>query len=302
MTTTTGMAGAEARTGSQLLDYSFMGMVLKHWRRLLLLGMLGAVIAVAASLLVQKTYRVSVLVTMAEGDKMRLPSGLSGGGLGDLAALAGLAPPGGEDRSEAMAILQSDAFLGHFINSHELAPVLHWRRWDPATGDWKGGLFGKRPTLRASIREFRKHALTLNEDRKTGLVKVELVWGDKENAAALCNALVEDLNETMRRRRIRDAETRIVALQEQLALNATMEVRAALFSLLQQDLKMVTLAKTRKDFALMVLDPAQDPDEYDRAAPLRFIWLFVGGALGVVLGGMMIFFRDLLAAQRQRHE
>jgi uncharacterized protein involved in exopolysaccharide biosynthesis len=283
--------GAE---GSPLIS-----MLLKRWRLLFALGALFGVLGVAASFLVSKTYRVNTLVTVAEGDKLRLPSALSSSGLGDLAALAGLAPPAGEERSEALAILQSDFFLGRFIDSHKLAPQLYPRRWNEAAKQWKDGWLTSAPTRKETVRKFRKRALRVDEDRKTGLITVGLIWTAPQNADTVANSLIADLNETMRMRRIRESEARIAALQEQLDSTATTEVRTALFSLLQQELKVMTIARTRKDFALIVLDPAQKPDEYDRVGPQRFIWLFIGGFIGVALAALLAFLSDVRSARKQ---
>lgn len=291
-------AGAVA-DGDTVISGWLIGSLLERWRLLMVLGGIFGVLGVAASFLVDKTYRVNTLVTMAEGDKLKLPSALSSSGLGDLAALAGLAPPAGEDRSESLAILQSDLFLGRFIETHKLTPQLFSRRWDIAKGDWKGGMLGAPPTRKEAVRKFRKSALRIDEERKTGLITVGLIWAAPDSAADIANSMVADLNEMMRTRRIHDSQARVAALQEQLDTTATTEVRTALFSLLQQDLKTITIAKTRKDFALIVLDPAQKPDEYDRVGPQRFVWLFVGGVCGGLIGVLIVLVGRLRAA-RQR--
>lgn len=275
-----------------------IGSLLERWRLMFCLGLVFGALGVAASFLVDKTYRVTTLVTMAEGDKLKLPSALSSSGLGDLAALAGLAPPAGEDRSEALAILQSDLFLGRFIETHKLTPELFPRRWDSAAAAWKGGLLGSPPTRKEAVRKFRKKALKLEEERKTGLITIGVVWAVPASAADIANALVSDVNEMIRARRIHDSQTRVAALQEQLDTTVTTEVRTALFSLLQQELRTITIAKTRKDFALIVLDPAQSPDEYDRVGPQRFVWLFAGGVCGGIIGTLIVLFGRLRSARR----
>lgn len=257
----------------------------RRWKLCMLLGFLGALAGAMLSLPIAKTYRASALVTMAPGDSVTTPSSLSVSALGGLAALAGLPPVPGSDRSEALAVLQSDTFLTYFIQKHDLLPDLYpdsiYRRW----------LTPGQPSVKDAVRRFRQHALEIQDDRRTGLISISLVWPAQDQAHIVANAMVRDVNNILRERKIAESEARVAAIQNQLESTSAVAVRTALLSLLEQELKLGTLARTREDFALVVLDPAQPADEHDRVAPQRFVWAAGGAAVTGLLLLALLHFR-----------
>jgi hypothetical protein len=252
---------------------------LRRWRWLLVAGFVGGFAGGMASTAVPKSYRASTLVTMAEGDSVQVPSALSLSALGGLAALAGLPSPPGENRSQALAVLQSASFAMAFIRTNNLASEMF-----AEDSTWFGQWFSRKERSdKDAVRQFQRDVLEIVENQRTGLVTISLVWPNRDRVHEITNTLISQLNDLLRTRRVQKSEVRIAALQTQLDRTHAVAVRAALLSLLEQELKVGTVASTQQDFALVVLDPAQPADEEDRAGPQRLLWALSGSIVASAL-------------------
>jgi uncharacterized protein involved in exopolysaccharide biosynthesis len=235
-----------------------------------------ALSSVAYALLATEWYRSDVL--LAPTDTRSTQS--LGGQLGGLAALAGVTTSGA-DNAEPLAVLKSREFIRTFIEEYELMPVLFADQWDSSRGAWFLRNYEEAPDTREAVKYFQEDILKVQEDRDTGLVNVAVQWKDPELAAEWAATLVQRLNDRLRARALREAETNVAYLQAELGATSVVTLQQSIGRLLESELQKLMLARGSEEFAFKVLDPAEVPQEPVR--PRRALIII----LGTILGGML---------------
>jgi len=259
-----------------------------QWRRIFLAALSVTVVGVIAyAFLATPQYRGQVTMMPRESE-------MAGGGLQGLlsqfsgiASMAGLAL-GSVDGQEAIASLKSRALFTRFANEQNLLPILFHEQWDTASGRWRAGL--KRiPTMDDAWAMFDKGIRRVNEDTKTRVITLEITWKDRQQAAFWANELVRLANEDLRQRALLETSASIASLQEQLARTDAVELRLSISKLLEAQLNRSVVAKSRREYALNVIDPAVVSDARRFVSPRRFLLLVISVPLGVLVGVGAVF-------------
>jgi len=256
------------------------------------------------------TFTITLLVAIAtffmtpkyESEVLMAPvSSGSGGGLsslaakyGGLASMAGIDLPGGKGgdmTAEALAVLQSKAFLADFIQSHHLKPVLFYKNWDETHHRWKNEesvitslkdslksffdvkpptpitypgqeqLAPGEPSTMEAVEYFQKEIMSVSTDKKTNMVTLKITWIDPVQARDWANELVTILNNKLREQTIEDAEKTIDYLKKQLETVNLVELKQVIYSLIEEKVKNITLAKVQSEYVFKIIDPALVPDK-----------------------------------------
>ena len=249
-----------------------------------------AVASVLYALAQTEWYRAEVLLAPAEE---RSTQGL-GGQLGGLAALAGVSVGGGGS-AEALAVLRSREFARAFIDDLELVPLFFHKQWDAANGGWLGDDPEDWPEIRDAIRYFRDNVLNVSEERDTGLVTLAVEWTDPEIAADWARELVVRLNERLRERALKEAETNVAYLHAELAQTSVVTLQQSIGRLLESELQKLMLARGNEEFAFRVIDGASPPKE--RVRPKRALIAMVGTMLGGMLAVFGVFLLHALRSE-----
>jgi uncharacterized protein involved in exopolysaccharide biosynthesis len=251
------------------------------------------VAALAAAFLTRPVYRASVLLIPAETGDSPVELGAMLGDLGGLASLAGLNLGGANITVEALATLRSRQFTEEFVEQNDLLPTLFADDWDVASGTWK--VSGDDvPTLWDAYQLFDRKIRRAVEDKKTGLVRVEIDWTDRVAAAAWANELVARLNEVLRTRAIREADASVEYLQQELKKTDVVQLQQAIYRLIEANVKRRTVATVRPEFAFRVLDPAAPPDPDDFVQPKRALYLIAGPVAGLLFAVCLVLAVDYL--------
>jgi uncharacterized protein involved in exopolysaccharide biosynthesis len=254
-------------------------------------GIIGA----ATAILSDKEYDAFILVSPIEQD-----SASNKGALGaianqfsDLASLAGVTPPGASARSEPIAVLQSQLLTQNYIQAENLLPILYANKWDEASKRWKPTDPKKIPTLWLANQYFMKKIRHVTDDKVTGLVTMRIRWKDPRQAAKWANDLVKATNMYLRDKSIRESERNIAYLTDAGAKTNVVEVKKAVYSLLEQEINKEMLAQGREEFALRVVDPAFPPE---RPSSLGAIALTIVGLVsGALISVIVVFARRVLS-------
>jgi uncharacterized protein involved in exopolysaccharide biosynthesis len=262
----------------------------RRWRPIFASAFAGAIALVAASFLIVPAYRATVLVTPVNNDLASAARGAVGGQLGGLAALAGVNLGGGDTKEEYLAFLQSRDFVAGFVRERDLVPVLFAPRWSGALAFMNA----EDPTLQDAVRRFRNDVYSVDEDRKTRIVTITVTWTDKATAARWANELVDAVNDRLRARAIRESESNLAYLRQQLAQQNVLALEQALGRLIETELRTAMLARGRPQYAFKVIDPAVVPDDHDKVRPRRALM----GAFGFFLGGSFAALVALVRARR----
>ncbi|MCS4308823.1 uncharacterized protein involved in exopolysaccharide biosynthesis [Rheinheimera pacifica] len=260
-----------------------------------------AVASVFYALSLPNIYKSEALLAPASEQKS---NGLSGQ-LGGLAALAGvnLGSGAGVDKTAlAIEIIKSRDFLGRFIEKRiQLQDLMAVKSWDLASNtlNYDAEVYDRnnqqwlreaKPPRQAepSIQEAYKvlsDKLNISTDAATGMVKLSVEHISPFIAQRWVQMLVADLNLEMKMRDIEEAEKSIAYLQQQISQTNISDLRAALYSLIEEQTKTLMLANVREEYALKVIDKPIVPEE--KARPARpiivIVFTFLGGFMAIIL-------------------
>lgn len=257
------------------------------------LTLLFGTVGIIAAFVITPTYRAEIVVSPVEGSSSK--SGLSAlaGQLGGLASLAGVSLSGGGDKSEAIATLRSRALTENYIRQQDLLPILFAKKWDASNKQFYRNAQGKIPTLWDGNKLFAKEIRTVAEDKKTGLVTLGIEWEDPAKAAQWANDLVKLANQTLRDRAITESNRNLTYLNEQLGKTSVVELRQAIFRLIETEVKNVMVANGSEEYAFKVIDPAVIPEE--RFGPQRKLIVLLGFSSGLILSTLYALVRYVVA-------
>ena len=147
-------------------------------------------------------------------------------------------------------------------------PVLFEKRWDAARGQWKGPA-EKQPTLAKAFKYFDKQVRTVVQDKKTGLITLQVDWKNRQLAAQWANDLAHRLNEEMRERSASKAESSLGYLEHELESTQTVATREAIGRLIEAQVKQRMMAHVTQEYAFRVVDRAMEPMLTTRSSPRR---------------------------------
>lgn len=237
-----------------------------------------------------KSYEASVLLqpvtNSSSGNGLGALSSITSG-VGGLAALAGISVEGNAQRARAVAVLQSRALTEAFVQKNDLLPILFRKYWDAKRGTWKRVSAADAPTLWKANRLFENKIRKVTSDPKSDLVTLTITWRDPKLASDWANGLVEMTNEELRNEALQEADQDIAYLNAQAAKTNTVEVKEAIYSLMQTVLSREMVARGTKEYAFKVLDPAAPPEL--PSSPKKSLWILAGLVAGLLLGIFITF-------------
>lgn len=247
-----------------------------------LLALVGLAAALSAALLSPKYYVASTV--LATVGTQRDGTGLGGlqslgSQLGGLASLAGISLADNSSSAETIATLRSETLTHRFIREQNMLRELFASDWDAETESWKTAT---PPTVWLGARIFRRDVLSVVEDARTGLVTVSIEWRDPTVAAHWANSLVKLTNDHLRSEALARSAQNLEYLRDQLDQTSIVELRSAIFSLMETEIRNQMVARGNDAFALKVIDTAIPPER--AASPRPVLWSALGFLLGLTCG------------------
>ena len=262
---------------------------LEEWKLIALSVVIAVVASVAYALLTTASYRAQVVLiesTTQDGVGAQGLLGQFGGLLGQSGMISGGLQGA---RARGRVLLQSRTLIEEFINRNNLMPVI-FEHAD--TGH-------RQRNLTEATEEFARSIYRVGYDRETHLTTVTIEWVDPQVAAEWANGIVALANEYARNRDITDAERSIAYLDAQIAATNVMELRQALYNLLEVEHRTLMLANAREEYLFNVVDAAVEPNM--RYKPRRRLIVIIGGLVGLLLGPMLISVKRTLVKLRHSH-
>lgn len=253
------------------------------WRRKWLIAaatILGGGGAFAIALVAPKKYTAIALVAHVSNQSDGQLGGASGN-LGVLASVAGIRMSGDDQASQALAVLRSQALADRYIADNMLVQILFSKDWDATRGAWRAGVDAAKRTSWRAYRRFDREVRSVEVERDSGIVSVAMTWSDPVLAATWANGLVKLANDYMREKAISRTSQNISYLEEQISTTPTVEIRSSIYSLMEDEIKKMMLARGAQEYVFEVIDPATPPEEPQSPQPL--LWIVVGAALGFVI-------------------
>ncbi|HEY4732095.1 MAG TPA: Wzz/FepE/Etk N-terminal domain-containing protein [Gammaproteobacteria bacterium] len=268
--------------------------VVRYKQLIAAITLASALMAALAAFLMTPVYRAEILLSPVQQEKRADISSLVSQ-LGGLDELAGINLGGGGNNTlEAIAILESRALTTAFIKEENLMPVLFAKKWDAEKKQWKTGI--EIPTEWDAYQRFDGSVRSVNLNSRSGLVTLAIEWTDPDIAAHWANQLVRRVNAERRAEAIREAETSINYLKQQLAVTSSVEIQQAIYRLIEAQAKTIMVANARSEYTFKVIDAAVAPQEKIRP---KTQWMIIQGLLaGLIIALFVVFVRSSLAAAR----
>jgi uncharacterized protein involved in exopolysaccharide biosynthesis len=263
--------------------------LLHAWKTIVGITIVCVGLAITYALLVSDVFKAETLLAPVSEEKSGASSALSQ--FGGLAAIAGISIPSDSNVEQVVATLNSRKFLRQYIEGKNLLPVLFEDIWDAESQSWLVQTQDDEPTEQKAADAF-KEILSVDEDKKSGLITLSISWKNPVVAAEWANDLVKQLNEQLREKAIADSQKRVGYLEQELAKTTLQDMRAVLYNLLESEKQKAMLANVNEDFALEVIDPAVAPET--REKPKRQLIVALGGICGGFLGIFAVFFGQFL--------
>ena len=122
------------------------------------------------------------------------------------------------------------------------------------------------------------------EEKKTGLVNVQIDWTDPQEAADWANELVRRLNAEMRSRAIAKSNASLGYLEDELKTTLEVATREAINRLIEAQIKQRMVANVTTEYAFRIVDRAMASDPDDPEKPKKIILIALGPIAGLAIG------------------
>lgn len=178
--------------------------------------------------------------------------------------------------------LRSRQYIEHFIDEHQLKPMIFPKRWDKKNAQWtvrtrKQGLLGKlftlfreeetdrptmpkEPSMAKAVKIFQKK-IRIKKNIESGIITVRLKWKNAEQAAQLVNAFIEYGNVYIAQQEQEDMRAEISRLEAMLAQQKIPEMKKMLYENIQTLQSMLVTEDVRLTPAFDLLDAAWIPEK-----------------------------------------
>ena len=204
---------------------------------------------------------------------------------------------------EIIGLIQGRAFIYKFIQDNQLLPVLFEKDWNKDKKVWEPTLmhrwiYGDTISLWDGYTKFSS-ILDVETDEETGLTTITVQWTDAKLAVEWANKMVAALNSQLREQAIQESEAILTQLQTQLNKTSAVELKLALFGLMETQMANITSAKVYPEFAMKVLDHAVIPD--DQAIPyFQLILILVCIFLGLVFSLSLVLLLHTISKGKEK--
>ena len=199
---------------------------------------------------------------------------------------------------EIAGLLQGRAFIYKFIQDNNLLPILFEKDWNKDKKAWEPTMvhrwiYGDTISIWDGYGKF-SDILDVETDDETNLTTISVKWTDAKLATEWANKMVSLLNTQLREQAIKESDAILAQLQEQLSKTSALELKLALYGLMETQMAKISAAKVHPEFAMKVLDNAVIPD--DQAIPyFQLILIAVSLFLGLVIALSLVLLLHTVA-------
>ncbi|KKO47071.1 lipopolysaccharide biosynthesis protein [Arsukibacterium ikkense] len=287
------------------------------WRVKFWLAGASFIVAVAMaiySLTLPNIYRSEALVTpVSEGAGGKLSS--LAGQFGGIASLAGINLGSKESNKTNIALekLKSREFFFGFAQKHSvLVPLMAAKSWDPQTNQfivdnkaydeksqqWVRKVRAPRqaqPSLLEAHKVFLDN-LTVNQDKASGMIKISFDHVSPMIARNWVTALIADINDEMRQADIKEAQSSIAYLEQQIAQTKISEIQTVLYQLIEEQTKTLMLTNVKPEYIFETIDSAVVPEL--KLKPGRALMVIGAALLTGILGVGIVLIRLVMKKEQ----
>ena len=259
-------------------DINLQELFLVLWNKKLLISSITltfSLIAVMYSLSLPNMYKSEALLASADQDKSS--SNMLKGSAG-ISGLVGLTLPAGADKSiEAIEIIKSHDFFNNYllplISLQDIMAVESWDQklnkiyYDPKLFDSKSGEWirkasfpiQKKPSSQEAFQAYRA-LMDVSKDKKTSFVTISIKHHSPFTAQEWVKLIIREINKSMRNKEKELVSNSIIFLNKQAEKVNYEEVKQAIASLQQEQVKSLMLIEASEDYIFKVLNSPLAPE------------------------------------------
>lgn len=235
---------------------------------------------------------------------------------GGLASMAGINLPEGESSKKdlALEILNSRRFISNFIEKRDiLIPLMASKEWnsyenklilddeiyDVETNKWVREVnhpYVAKPSKQESYEYWHEEIFSFSENKDTGFIKINITHHSPYMARDWALWLVEDLNNDMRDQDILEATKSLEYLYKELERVSYDELRNLIYSLIEEDIKVLSVANTKAEYIFKIIDPPVVSEK--KSEPSRALICIIITLIGGMLACIIVLFRDLRTSRQ----
>lgn len=254
------------------------------------------VISIVFALMMPNIYRSSAIMMPVE-----VNAGMSGmlGQYSGMASLAGISLPSetGSKAQEAIARIQSfEFFSNHFLPNIALEDFMAVKKWNPASNNliydekdfnpetlqWVRKIKPPRSTIPSTQEAYEEYLkiMRINEDKKTLFVSLSVEHESPFVAHALVELIINKIDQVMRDEDRHEATKSIEYLNSIVSRVNYEEIKKALSSLQQEQMKRLMMVEASENYIFKVLDSPIVPEI--KSEPSRSLIVILGAILGLL--------------------
>lgn len=231
---------------------------------------------------------------------------------GSFASMAGINLPKGQATKKDIAIevLNSRNFITNFIKDRDiLVPLMASKDWNHETNEleidneiydvkskkWVRDTsypFSPKPSYQEAYEHWHRDIFSLSNDKEKGFVRLSITHFSPFIANDWATWIVEDLNNYMRENDIEQSTKSLEYLYRELERVNYDELNTLLYNLIEEDIKILSIANTKSEYIFKIIDPAIVPQE--KSAPSRALICIVITFLGGMMICLFVLFREYI--------
>lgn len=220
------------------------------------------------------------------------------GGYADLAGMAGISLPKNSDDKGILAveIIRSRDFFSFLMEKYDLKlPIMASGGFDQSTGEiiynkkiydignskWvrkASSPLKPEPNMLETHAKFIEDILSVGIFKKTGFIDISINHHSPIFANELLEIVIFELNETARKRDLKDAKNAISFLNSQLSKYSLAGNKNIIFKLMEQQLHTQMMAEVEEGYLLKVIDSPSKPVK--KIWPSRIVIVILGTFFG----------------------
>ncbi len=194
-----------------------------------------------------------------------------------------------------LARLRSRHFTVRFLDEHNVYRHFYPDQWITSEQRWADDFTPNRGEV---YTQFRDMVRSIEQDEKTEIITVSMVWPDAGVARDWANAYVTSFNSYVRERTMEDVRRKHAFLEQELRKSDVLEFRQSIYRLIEAQTAIAMLASARQEYALEIIDPAALP--YRSFTMTRKKRVVLGAVVGLMLGIFFVLAWTLIQQSIQR--
>ena len=246
----------------------------------------------------------SVLIPASEG------SGPSLGGLGGLAAMAGISIGGGGSMTPDVAfnsLLNNYAFMKEFVVKNKVLEYYSNENVDENYVFALGfrGLYelfkfekeydDKDAEIFKLVEKVQK-SFSISSDKKTALITVSYSDSDRAYPPVIINAFLKDASKYLVENNLRIIDEKMSYFEKKLRVTEGFELRSSISGIVSKILEEKVMMQSKTYYQCDVLTTASESYIKDKTKPKRGLILVVAFITSIILGIFLVFFLEFIRA------